>query len=90
MVLQTVQTLTYVTGALLLALMVCLSLPSSKLREFLVPILGWAMAALCGVYVISPLDALPDVIPVLGWIDDAGAVVTGVGCAIAAITAKSK
>ncbi|MCA9040728.1 MAG: DUF1232 domain-containing protein [Planctomycetaceae bacterium] len=23
-------------------------------------------------YVLSPIDALPDVIPILGWIDDIG------------------
>jgi uncharacterized membrane protein YkvA (DUF1232 family) len=31
-------------------------------------LLGFAVLAL--VYVVSPLDAIPDVIPVLGWTDD--------------------
>ncbi|WP_345700867.1 YkvA family protein [Kitasatospora terrestris] len=28
------------------------------------------LALLVGVYLVSPLDAVPDVIPVLGWTDD--------------------
>jgi len=37
---------------------------------------GGEMAILIGaiVYVISPIDAIPDIIPVLGWTDDIGIV----------------
>ena len=40
------------------------------------PLPAWAIAAIIGaiIYVISPLDAVPDIIPIAGWIDD-GAVV---------------
>lgn len=36
----------------------------------------WNMSIIVGtiVYVISPLDAIPDIIPVLGWLDDASIV----------------
>lgn len=36
----------------------------------------WAIAAIIGaiIYVVSPLDAVPDIIPIAGWVDD-GAVV---------------
>lgn len=36
----------------------------------------WNMSVIVGtiVYVISPLDAVPDMIPVLGWLDDASIV----------------
>ena len=32
----------------------------------------WNMSIIVGtiVYVVSPLDAVPDIIPVLGWLDD--------------------
>lgn len=32
----------------------------------------WSMSVIIGtiVYVVSPLDAIPDVVPVLGWLDD--------------------
>lgn len=34
--------------------------------------IGWkiALMAILAVLVISPIDALPDVIPVVGWVDD--------------------
>ena len=36
----------------------------------------WAIAAIIGaiIYIVSPLDVVPDIIPVAGWLDD-GAVV---------------
>jgi uncharacterized membrane protein YkvA (DUF1232 family) len=30
----------------------------------------WIMILLCAIYIISPLDFIPDVIPGLGWGDD--------------------
>ena len=47
---------------------------------------GWAIVAIIGVitYVISPIDAVPDIIPVAGWLDD-GSVVAGVVGVLAAI-----
>ena len=40
------------------------------------PLSAWAIAAIIGaiIYVVSPIDAVPDFIPVAGWLDD-GAVV---------------
>ena len=36
----------------------------------------WSMSIIIGtiIYVISPLDAIPDIIPILGWLDDASIV----------------
>lgn len=44
----------------------------------------WNMSVIIGtiVYVISPLDAIPDIIPVLGWVDD----VTIIGYAISKLS----
>lgn len=40
------------------------------------PLPAWAIAAIIGaiIYVVSPIDAIPDLIPIGGWVDD-GAVV---------------
>lgn len=40
------------------------------------PLPEWAIAAIIGaiIYVVSPIDAVPDIIPIAGWVDD-GAVV---------------
>ncbi|KGE15964.1 YkvA family protein [Sphingobacterium deserti] len=48
----------------------------------------WNLSVIVGtvVYVLSPLDAIPDVIPVLGWIDD----LTIVGYAIGKLSAEMR
>lgn len=32
------------------------------------------MIVLCVLYILSPIDVLPDVIPIAGWIDDVGVI----------------
>ena len=44
------------------------------MREPAVPLLAKAVPALAGVYLIWPLDFLPDLFPVLGQLDDLGVV----------------
>lgn len=61
---------------------VLLSLPQSKLRDFLMPIIGWIVAIFCGIYCISPIDIVPEaVLGPFGLIDDLGALVTGIAAA---------
>lgn len=38
---------------------------------------AWIWAIICGLYALSPIDIIPDVIPVIGWADDLLAVVGG-------------
>lgn len=38
---------------------------------------AWIWAIICGLYALSPIDIIPDVIPVVGWADDALAVIGG-------------
>jgi hypothetical protein len=40
--------------------------------------LKFALPALIGIYVLSPIDSIPDVFPGLGQIDDLGVVTAGV------------
>lgn len=75
---------------LTLALLVLLSLPKSMLRNVLLEIVGWLGAALATLYVVIPIDMLPDFIPIVGWIDDGGAIIGGIASAITAITARSE
>jgi hypothetical protein len=42
----------------------------------------WVVIALCVLYVISPIDVIPDVIPVLGWGDDVVAGLLGLTTAL--------
>lgn len=45
------------------------------------PLPAWAIAAIIGaiIYVVSPINAVPDIIPVDGWLDDAGVVAAAIG-----------
>ena len=42
-------------------------------------ILNWILIIILGLYILSPLDFIPDVIPVIGWIDDLGALIMLLG-----------
>lgn len=50
---------------------------------------AWVWAIICALYAISPIDIIPDVIPVVGWADDALAVVGGGLNLLQATVAKS-
>lgn len=75
------------TTVLLLAAGILLALPKSKLRDFLMPIFSVCFAIGCGAYIISPLDAFPDVVPGVGWVDDGVALIAGIAAARSAIRA---
>ena len=75
---------------LLALFMILLALPQSRLRYYVLRGLGivfFTVTVLLALYIISPLDAVPDVIPVLGQIDDGGAligaIITGLSGALA-------
>ncbi len=42
----------------------------------------WLIIILAILYVISPIDLLPDVIPVVGWIDDVVVALTAISIAL--------
>ena len=45
------------------------------------PLPAWAIAAIIGavIYVVSPIDAMPDLIPIVGWLDDGAVVAAAIG-----------
>lgn len=69
--------------------LVLLALPQCKLRQLLMPFVAWGFVVLCALYVVSPVDALPEIVlGPLGAVDDLAAVVAGVGTAMATIKAQ--
>jgi uncharacterized membrane protein YkvA (DUF1232 family) len=68
--------------------MVSLSMPKSRMRCVVLQVTGWAFTAFCGVYVVSPVDVLPEIVlGPIGLIDDIGAIVAAVMSARAALAA---
>ena len=71
-----------IVGAVLLGLiLILLAIPGSRLGKVF-SAMFFAMAGLLGLYVISPLDFIPDLIPLLGQVDDVLATVLAVVSAI--------
>ncbi|MBK9119735.1 MAG: DUF1232 domain-containing protein [Phycisphaerales bacterium] len=55
---------------LFLAMLILLALPQSKLRAVGLELTKYATAAGLVLMCVSPLDVVPDVVPVLGFADD--------------------
>jgi uncharacterized membrane protein YkvA (DUF1232 family) len=74
---------------LLLALMVLVAIPQSRLRDILLQVVGWLFAGSCAAYVVSPVDAAPELIfGPFGLLDDLIAIILGVMSAMAAWSAR--
>jgi uncharacterized membrane protein YkvA (DUF1232 family) len=69
------------------AFLVLLAIPQSTLRAVLLEVIGWVGAAFALLYGVSPIDALPDFIPVVGWVDDVAVLGGGIFAAVTALRA---
>ena len=81
-----------IAGSLIIiCFMVLLALPASRLRDLLMPYVAWSFVVLCGLYAISPVDALPEVVlGPFGLFDDLAAAAAGIGTAVATIKAQRR
>jgi uncharacterized membrane protein YkvA (DUF1232 family) len=72
------ETMMHCGTMIVLAFLVLLALPQCKLRNVCLETSGWLAAALCAHYVVCPIDLIPDCLPGIGWVDDAGALLGGI------------
>lgn len=76
--------------SIVIAFSVLLAMPKSELRTFLMPIVGWTFAIFAGVYCLSPVDVVPEIVAgPFGLIDDVGMAIAGFAAAKAAMNAKN-
>src|SRR5215212_5451328 len=68
----------FVRPSLVATLFAELRLAWRLMREPRVPLLAKALPAMAVLYVLSPLDFIPDVLPVLGQMDDLGILILSV------------
>lgn len=68
----------FVRPSLMGALFADLRLAWRLMREPRVPAIAKAIPALAALYVVSPLDFVPDMLPVLGQLDDLGILILSV------------
>lgn len=71
-VLDTIQVFFICVTVLSIAFVMLLAMPKSKLRSYLVEVMKYIGAAIFIFLVLSPIDIIPDVLPILGWGDDLG------------------
>lgn len=82
-----------VIGALIVIFLVLLSLPKSKLRRSIFKIysiITFFIAVISAIYIISPVDLVPDFIPVAGQGDDLAAAISALATAISGYVAWQK
>ena len=67
--------------ALIALVLVLLAIPHTRFKSMLTEFLSWLGFVGASGLVVSPIDLIPDVIPVIGWADDAGYVLLALACA---------
>lgn len=73
-----------------ITMVVLMAMPQSKLRSVGLEMTKWALA--CGLLLMvpSPVDVVPDVVPVVGWLDDIGYVVGAIAAANSALEERRR
>jgi uncharacterized membrane protein YkvA (DUF1232 family) len=74
--------------ALMIAFLVLLAMPASRLREIVLPFVGWAVAELSAAYVFMPFDFVPEAfLGPVGLVDDLMALTLAIASACTAMNA---
>lgn len=63
----------------LIAILAILIITAIVIYIFRKRIFNWIVVTILGLYIASPLDIIPDFLPIIGWIDDIIAFVLMIG-----------
>ncbi|MDX2199507.1 MAG: YkvA family protein [Phycisphaerae bacterium] len=74
---------------LMVTFVVLLALPQSRMRSVCLEVMKYGIAGGCVLLTVSPIDVIPDFLPVLGWADDVGYVVGTVSAIGSAVRERS-
>jgi hypothetical protein len=66
--------------ALIALVLVLLAIPQTRLKSTLTELLAWCGFLGASGLVLSPVDLIPDVLPVIGWADDLGYALLALVC----------
>ena len=66
--------------ALIALVLVLLAIPQTRFKSTLTEILAWFGFLGASGLVVSPVDLIPDVLPVIGWTDDLGYALLALVC----------
>lgn len=77
-------------AGIFIAMLVLLAMPQSRLRCVGLEMAKWTMAVGFLVLLPSPVDVIPDVLPVVGWADDVGYLLASVGAVKSALGERKK
>lgn len=68
-----------------IATLILMALPQCKLRSIGLEMTKWVIAGGLVLLIPSPVDAIPDVLPGIGWVDDIGYALGAVAAAKSAM-----
>jgi uncharacterized membrane protein YkvA (DUF1232 family) len=66
--------------ALLALVLVLLAIPQTRFKSTLTELLAWFGFLGASGLVVSPVDLIPDILPVVGWADDVGYALLALVC----------
>ncbi len=69
---------------------ILLALPKSKLRSYCLEVMKYLMAMGLAILVVSPVDVMPDFVPILGQADDIGYIVGAIASVASAIKERKE
>jgi len=66
--------------ALMSLVLVLLAIPQTRFKSTLTEILAWCGFLGASGFIVSPVDLIPDILPVVGWTDDVGYALLALVC----------